>query len=53
MRTFALLFLALASPLFGDLHSELNDFFERFGSQSNVSSADIYKEPLINSFAGS
>lgn len=43
MRKLILLILSFNSVAFADLHTELNNFFERFGSQSNVSSASIYE----------
>lgn len=43
MKRLILLFFAINSIGFADIHSELNNFFERFGSQSNLSSSSLYE----------
>jgi len=43
MRILTLCLLVSSGVAFGDIHTELNNFFERFGSQSNISSSGIYE----------
>lgn len=43
MRTLTLRLLAFSRVAFGDIHNELNNFFERLGSQSNLSTSSIYE----------
>ncbi|MCH9625623.1 MAG: hypothetical protein S4CHLAM123_07990 [Chlamydiales bacterium] len=43
MRIFTLIALIFTNSMLADMHSELNNFFDRFGSQSNLSTSGIYE----------